>query len=281
MDEYDAGLGSRLNDESSFTRVLSMLSAFFTRVKAEDRVWRFVFITGVARFGKASILSSMNDLMDLTFMSQFGTLLGYTEQELRENFAPYLERAAVASHTDIDGLLREMRSHYDGFCFDAVASTHVYAPWSVLQFLSAPQDGLSNYWADSSGNASALVEYVKSGRTNLRALMSEVTVSLARLKSIMTMDDLQQELLLNQAGYLTIVGVKGNQMVLSTPNLEVAATLADLCLSKLLPENTGMNSDLPDIYDSLLTGTSIIRLTVKRRHVDLHWHFVWAGASTA
>ena len=39
---------------------------------------------------------------------------------------------------------------------------HVYAPWSVLKFLDAPNLGFSNYWMKSGGTLSLLEKYLHS-----------------------------------------------------------------------------------------------------------------------
>ena len=78
--------------------------------------------------------------------------MGYTEEELQKYFAPYLKRAAEVLQLSDSDLLRKLRMHYDGFSFDAKASTHVYAPWSVLNFLSAPGLGFANYCIEAGVN---------------------------------------------------------------------------------------------------------------------------------
>ena len=39
-----------------------------------------------------------------------------------------------------------LRKNYDGFSFDQEAATHVFCPWSVLNFFKYPQQGFKNYW---------------------------------------------------------------------------------------------------------------------------------------
>ena len=39
---------------------------------------------------------------------------------------------------------------------------HVYAPWSVLKFLDAPNLGFSNYWMKSGGTLTLLEKYLHS-----------------------------------------------------------------------------------------------------------------------
>jgi cobalt-zinc-cadmium efflux system membrane fusion protein len=57
----------------------------------------FVFLTGVYKFTQTSIFSNLNNLQDLTFDRQAGTLIGYTEKELREAHAKWMESKIALS----------------------------------------------------------------------------------------------------------------------------------------------------------------------------------------
>lgn len=46
----------------------------------------FFFMTGITKFSKTSIFSELNMLTILTMDPMFGTLLGYTEEELKHYF---------------------------------------------------------------------------------------------------------------------------------------------------------------------------------------------------
>ncbi len=59
-------------------------------------------------------------------------------------------------------LLEKLTRQYDGFCFERTASKHVFAPWLLLNFFSYPENGLVDYWFESGGKPSVLVEYLKS-----------------------------------------------------------------------------------------------------------------------
>ena len=51
-------------------------------------------MTGITKFSNTSIFSAFNNLKDISCKPRYGTLLGYTAEEIRTYFAPYLEKAS-------------------------------------------------------------------------------------------------------------------------------------------------------------------------------------------
>ncbi|WP_290144243.1 AAA family ATPase, partial [uncultured Parasutterella sp.] len=87
------------------------------------------------------------------------SLLGYTPYEVEKYFSEFLSRAAKKLCRNKDELFTELINRYDGFCFERSASTRFFSPWSLLQFLSSPENGLIDYWFESGGRPSVLIEY--------------------------------------------------------------------------------------------------------------------------
>ena len=58
------------------------LKAFYSVMKTQDRYIRFGFLTGVTKFGKVSVFSDLNNLIDLSMDRQFQTLCGMTDKEI-------------------------------------------------------------------------------------------------------------------------------------------------------------------------------------------------------
>ena len=232
IDEYDAPLNTHFHQPEFFEQIRSMFSEFFSIVKSQDRAFRLVFITGIAKFNKASIFSTMNQLVDISQDTEFGTLLGYTEDEILTNFMPYLEKSTLNLKESIDKMLPKMREMYDGFCFDRNAITKVYAPWSVLKFLSSSYPNFANYWFESAGQPSLVMKWLQLDGTfdpfkygepmlvNIDDLQATYDASLSMHLGI--------TLLLFQAGYLTIKGIFYNDVILGFPNKEVRLSMARL-----------------------------------------------------
>lgn len=236
IDEYDAPLTSCLNDAQLFNAVRGTLSELYAVLKSNDRILRFVFITGITKFNKINIFSELNNLSDLSLDPQFGTLLGYSHQELQRYFAPYLSKASKVLQIEEQKLLQKLTAHYDGFCFEETAREKVFAPWSLLNFFAQPTRGLKDYWFESGGKPAVLMEYLKShSLRHPEEYGREKTISLSSLAGSSDVEALSDIGLLTQAGYLTIKEVKyGDTVFLDYPNLEVRRAMAQLYIERLL-----------------------------------------------
>ena len=93
IDEYDSPLQhswKTLHHEEC----TAVYRSVFAILKADDEYEKFVFITGITKFTQISLFSVMNNLSNISFFPQYVSLCGITEEEIKENFAPELERAA-------------------------------------------------------------------------------------------------------------------------------------------------------------------------------------------
>lgn len=146
IDEYDAPLTSHLDDPKLFEQAQQRLSQFYADVKFYGSRLRFLFMTGITKLSNTGIFSGFNNLMDISLHPRYGALLGYTEAEIRENFAPYIARAAQALDCSTEDIMTQLRLHYNGYCFDKTATQRVHCPWSVLKFFNDPSLGFESYW---------------------------------------------------------------------------------------------------------------------------------------
>lgn len=133
-------------------------------------------------------------------------------------------------------LLGALMRHYDGFCFERSATERVFAPWSLLNFFASPRNGLLDYWFESGGKPSVLMEYLKShAMRSPEEYGREKTISLSTLSGSSDADTLSDLGLLTQTGYLTIKAVKyGDTVYLDYPNLEVKKAMGQLYVEHLL-----------------------------------------------
>ena len=126
IDEYDAPLAKVINDEKLFLGIQIIMSEFFNILKSNEGAFRFIFLTGITRYNNTSIFSGFNNLNDLSMDPDYGTLLGYTEEELVHYFGDYLKKGSEILNISVEELLGQMREYYDGFSFDEKGSTRVY-----------------------------------------------------------------------------------------------------------------------------------------------------------
>ena len=253
VDEYDSPLARFFYDERSLPGIQTVLSAFFNVVKAKDACFRFIFLTGGTRLGNTGVFSGLNNLTDISLDSRYGTLLGYTEAELHQYFGGHLAVAADALQISAADLVERLKTYYGGFSFDIDGESHVFCPWSVLNFLSSARYQFDNYWFQSGGQPLVLMNFLKKRRLETPLdFLDTVPMDSSRLLSSAPYDKLDVNVLLYQTGYLTIRSVDiGGDLLLGYPNREVAASMA-LLYAKVMVEDDEFTPNA--LLKNLLTG---------------------------
>ena len=184
IDEYDAILNEVINDQDSFYQRLSWFYKFYIIIKGliEDQCLRFIFLTGITRYAHTDTRSGFNNLIDLTFDSRVSALFGYTEEELRQYFWPYITYGAKLFGITPEEYLSLLRDKYDGYRFaDKATAPRVYNPWSIMSSFMAlgtssgedeidieDSDVFDNYWADSGVISNYFVKSFKKQLQNVQ-----------------------------------------------------------------------------------------------------------------
>ncbi len=226
VDEYDKILSSNIyNPELEGLR--DVLRGFFEVIKACYASLRFVFITGVTKFSKVSIFSSMNNLWDLSMSEISATMFGYTQQELEENFNEYIVEGIRTSGLTREAYLERLKSMYDGYRFAPGAET-VYNPVSIGTFFAEGGTSFANYWVET-GGTKLIMDIARKVHFNIAEDLDEPV-----LKSGISSFDvvemaggnvtrLKYKSLLLQSGYLTIKSSSpnGKELYLGFPNGEI------------------------------------------------------------
>ena len=137
IDNYDAPLLRCLDRPDVFDGVRRVMSQFFAVLKSRGGGLRFLLLTGIFNFTHTRFFPSLNYLLDISYDSCYAHLTGFTDEELEENFGPYLDRATETRGITRGELAAMLRAHCGGYSFDAVKdSPRVHCPRSVLQFLA-------------------------------------------------------------------------------------------------------------------------------------------------
>ena len=76
----------------------------------------------------------------------YADILGYTQQELEQNFQEYLERFAETRGWTFDQVVKAFKRYYNGYRFTE-NETLVYNPFSVLRALRGQE--LKEYWFET------------------------------------------------------------------------------------------------------------------------------------
>ena len=229
IDEYDKILSSNIyNPEAE--RMRDVLRGFFEVIKTAYDSVRFVFLTGITKFAKISIFSSMNNLNDISMDNEYATLFGYTETEVRAYFSEYIDAGLKATGSSYDEYMARLKAKYDGNRFSPDSETTVYNPVSVGTFFSKGGRNFDNYWINT-GSMKLLMDIAD--RIDFD-IANDVTEPISRsdiaLFDILSMasndvDSYAYRSLLFQSGYLTIKGIdskNSDAYILDFPNDEVS-----------------------------------------------------------
>ncbi len=217
VDEYDKPLLQTIGKEELQSAYRSKLKAFYSVLKTQDAKIRFAFLTGVTKFGKVSVFSDLNNLVDISLDNRYSDICGITEDELHTVFDDSVSDLASANGMSTSECYAKLKSLYDGYHF-SVAGKGMYNPFSVLNTLSSKQFG--SYWF-ATGTPTYLVNLLQQYDYNLD-FMSKAEVSADVLNSVEP--NSQNPIpVIYQSGYLTIKGYDSEfgDYKLGFPNEEV------------------------------------------------------------
>ena len=240
IDEYDKPLLDNLTNLPAAIQIRDVLRNFYATLKASDQYLRFVFITGISKFSKVGVFSTMNNLDDLTMDPRFATALGITELELLDNFQDHMAELAGQENRTLEELLEKIRDWYDGFCFVRDCES-VYNPFSTLQLFN--KKFFANHWFET-GTPTFLIDLLQENQYPVEQLedlrLRELSFNTYEIDSLSVVP------LLFQTGYLTIKGYEAQtqRYTLSYPNAEVR----DSFLTYLFSAFSGRERSLNDEY---------------------------------
>ena len=157
IDEYDKPLLQNLHDEEMQNRLRNMLKPFYGVLKTMDRAIRFALLTGVTKFGKISVFSDLNNLMDLSMDNRYVEICGITEKEIHAYLEDEVKELADTQMTTYEETCLKLKQRYDGYHFTA-KSEGIYNPFSLLNTFAKMEFG--DYWFET-GTPSYLVELLK------------------------------------------------------------------------------------------------------------------------
>ena len=227
IDEYDKPILDNIGNLEAANEMRQALRSFYTVLKGSDEYLRFVMLTGISKFSKTGVFSAMNNLQDISANRKYGDIVGYTQQELEENFRGWIDNAMTAMSLSREELIGKIRDYYDGFSFDG--DTRLYNPFSILNFFS--EGKFKNYWY-TSGSSSFIVTYMKQHGIQDPEEYSHIEVS-EDFVDAHEIESSTPESFLYQSGYLTIEKREDDVLTLDYPNYEVRKSLVRMYLDSV------------------------------------------------
>jgi hypothetical protein len=227
IDEYDKPIIEYLDKPERSKEMRDLLKNFYEIIKASDEYIKFAFLTGVSKFSKTSIFSTLNNLTDLTLDPRASTLVGITEDELYSYFDKFIELLADRKKITVQDLKSRLKKWYNGYSWDG--KNFVYNPYSILSAFT--KNDIDNYWFET-GTPTFLIKMIREYNIDVKKL-EKLVLSMKDFSSF-EVDKINVNALLFQTGYLTIKEIieidEDKEYVLSYPNLEVRKSMLDYLL---------------------------------------------------
>ena len=235
IDEYDAPLTHLLGRDMDPEPFVAVLREFFGLLKHQEKLLHFVFITGISRFAHVNLFSTLNNLKDISWDSNYSDLCGFSESDIQAYLLPYLQTGAVNLDKSLEQVVQELRDHYNGYCFGVPGlDENVYNPYSLLNCLDDMQDaaasrwkllGWPNYWSES-GTPRFLVRMARNGDL---ALTREPPPVHQLMQTTYDLNHIEYGSLMLQTGYFTL-RLDRDRLRYDYPNNEVRLTFASSLL---------------------------------------------------
>ena len=269
IDEYDFPLTQNINHPNVFEDIAKSLRSFYQSMKSNSGKYRFVFITGITRYKDTSIFTAGNTIEDVSMNTEYGEIVGYTKDEIRHYFADYLKYSASVRKSkaieqvtkeDVEDLLNELASMYDGYCFDKRCMTHVYSTWSIISFFKNRFAEFENYWYVNGGLPSILQSYISDVKDQAQDILksNQVTVDISTFLNPTNLDTMDIRVLLYQTGYLTLDKTDNDIIYLKFPNHEIIDSFKTLYFGRVFKDTDKRAALKARKIDTLTTSRDIV-----------------------
>lgn len=233
VDEYDKPLLANISHPKRQDRFRNQLQAFYGVLKSLDQYIRFGMLTGVSRFSKVSIFSSLNNLSDLSLEPEYNSICGISESELTSYFQQSIKEMAERLNVSPSELHDMLKANYDGYHFAAYGED-IYNPFSLLNTFSFNRIG--SYWM-ATGTTSSLLDVINVNSYPIRELEGcRCSENMLNGADIFLSDPIP---FFFQSGYLTIKGFdpEFQEYTLGFPNKEVSQGFNDIVLKTWMRRN--------------------------------------------
>lgn len=171
IDEYDKPMLHAIGKLELQDEYRNIMNAFYGAMKSSDGYIHFAMLTGVTKFGKVSVFSDLNNLMDISMINRFSDICGISEVELHKYFDEDIHILADKSGVSYEDMCKMLKVNYDGYHF-SYDCPGMYNPFSLLNTFANMQIG--SYWFET-GTPTYLVELMKLHHFNVEEIEDIVT----------------------------------------------------------------------------------------------------------
>jgi hypothetical protein len=234
VDEYDMPLTNALYTPD-YDETVKILGDFYGTIKGNGELLQQAIITGISKFGRVSLFSKLNNLVDISMDETYMKMCGFTQEELKHYFTEDIKEIAEKLALTEEELWTKIREEYNGYSWNGIDK--LYCPFLIIQFLRHKEFG--NYWYDT-GAPTLLMKLMRKEKV-LPFELEEITSEDALLSN-MDIYNIDTIGMLFQTGYLTIKKIerwKGRKTYyLTYPNNEVRYALKKHIYANYLTQTT-------------------------------------------
>ena len=235
IDEYDAPLLDVAHEKEKLDELRNTMRNFYSPLKGNESMLRFVFMTGITKFSQLSIFSELNNIKNVSMDEPYAGICGITKEELLTQMSDDID--VLAGHLELsrEETIQELKDHYDGYHF-CWPSPDVFNPYSLLNCFA---DGrMDDYWFGS-GTPTYLINMLRKYDFLPTDLGEAIEVGKKDFDApTETMTTIVP--LLYQSGYVTIKGYdKPTKLyLLALPNQEIRVGLYGSLLPHYLTDKS-------------------------------------------
>ena len=235
IDEYDAPLLDVAHEKETLDELRYMIRNFYSPLKGNESMLRFVFMTGITKFSPLSIFSELNNITNVSMDEPYAGICGITKEELLTQMSDDINELAEHLELSREETIQELKDHYDGYHF-CWPSPDVFNPYSLLNCFA---DGrMDDYWFGS-GTPTYLINMMRKYEFLPTDLGETIEVG---KKDFDAPTEMMTTIipLLYQSGYVTIKGYdKPTKLYqLALPNQEIRVGLYGSLLPHYLTDKS-------------------------------------------
>ena len=269
IDEYDNFTNIVLNEQGEAVyHAITHADGFYRDTfKLFKGMFERIFLTGVSPVTLDDLTSGFNIGWHLSTNPRFDKMLGFSTEDVRTMFTYYKEVGRLPQDCDVEAMIDEMKPWYDNYCFAEEclkSDVRVFNCDMVLYYLShyadrgcPPKQMLDPNTKTDYNKLKKLLQFDKLDGDRKGVLMKiaeEGKIVTELFTSFPARELTNPEIfpsLLFYYGMLTMVGTRGNRLILGIPNNNVRKQYYSYLLEMYQPTSNLMYNKLNDYFDNM------------------------------
>ena len=140
LDEYDTPLHSAHLDRY-YDQMITFIRSFMVQTFKDNPHLKQAVVIGILKVAQESIFSDFNNPRVSTILSSaMKDCFGFTETEVEK----------MTLYFGLENKMDGIKEWYNGYLFGG--DTVIYNPWSIVNYLRSPEEGLMPHWIGTSDN---------------------------------------------------------------------------------------------------------------------------------